>query len=285
MDQNKIIISNKKKFETIKQNFIKDSLSNIHIIADFDGTLTKTNLPGEKFLSIIHLLRSKKYNYLSDDYKQKAEALFAKYHPIEVDSSLDLKFKKQMMEEWWVAHFNLLIESKLKLEYIEKVCMGGDILLKDGCNELFNFLKQNNIPIIIMSASTMGNANEVYLKYNDCLFDNIYFIANHFIFDDNGFAIDYSRPVIHSLNKDETVIKDFPDVFEKVKTRKNIILIGDGMGDIKMADGFDYNNLLKVGFLHEKQEENMEYYKNNYDVVLLEDNSIDFVNKFLKEII
>ena len=91
-------------------------------------------------------------------------------------------------------------------------------------------------------------------------------------------------PVITSLNKDETVIKDFPEIFEKVKDKKNVILIGDGMGDPKMYDGFEYDNIIKIGFLHEKHEENLEYYKNNYDVVLIEDNSIEFVNGFLKNI-
>ena len=281
----KIIISDLEKFNNIKDSFIKDGIDRIHIIADFDGTLTKTNINKDgKDPSIISLLRSEKYNYLGDDYSNKAKILFEEYHPIEIDSSLDLSFRKNKMSEWWKKHLELLIESKLKFEHIEKVALCGAIQLKDGCRDLFIFSKENNIPIVIMSANGIGDTMSIYLNHNDCLFDNVYFITNHFEFDNNGFAINYSLPIIHSLNKDETTVKDFNNIYENVREKRNVILIGDGMGDTKMAEGFDYNNLLKIGFLHEKQEENLEYYKNNYDVVLLEDNSIEFVNDFLKEI-
>ena len=281
----KIIISDLEKFNNIKDSFIKDGIDKIHIIADFDGTLTKTNINKDgKDPSIISLLRSEKYNYLGDDYSNKAKILFEEYHPIEIDSSLDLSFRKNKMSEWWKKHLELLIESKLKFEHIEKVALCGAIQLKDGCRDLFIFSKENNIPIVIMSANGIGDTMSIYLNHNDCLFDNVYFITNHFEFDNNGFAINYSLPIIHSLNKDETTDKDFNNIYENVREKRNVILIGDGMGDTKMAEGFDYNNLLKIGFLHEKQEENLEYYKNNYDVVLLEDNSIEFVNDFLKEI-
>jgi len=282
----KIIISDLEKFNKIKNNFIKDGIDKIHIIADFDGTLTKTNInkDGED-PSIISLLRSEKYNYLGEDYSNKAKELFNEYHPIEMDNSLDIKFRKQKMDEWWEKHLNLLIESKLKFEHIEKVALCGVIQLKDGCRDLFVFSKEKNIPIVIMSANGIGDTMSIYLNYNGCLFDNIYFITNHFTFDKDGFAIEYFLPVIHSLNKDETTVKDFDNIYSKVEDRKNVILIGDGIGDTKMAEGFDYNNLLKIGFLHEKQEENLEYYKNNYDVVLLEDNSMEFINGFMKEIL
>lgn len=286
MQNEKIIISDINKFKNIKTEFKKDGLEKIHVIADFDGTLTKTNINKDvKDPSIISLLRSEKYNYLGQEYSDKAKKLFEEYHPIEIDNFLDIKFRKQKMDEWWSKHLNLLIESKLKFEHIEKVSLGGTIKLKDGCREFFKFTKENNIPIIIMSANGIGDTISIYLNYNDCLFDNIHFITNHFIFNEEGFAIEYSLPVIHALNKDETVIKDFKNIFEKVENRKNVILIGDGAGDSKMADGFEYNNLIKVGFLHEKQEENLEYYKNIYDVVLLEDNSIEFINDFLKEVV
>lgn len=284
MDEEKIIIKNKERFEKIKANFIKDGLKNIHVITDFDGTLTKTNVPGKEYMSIIHLLRLKKYNYLGEEYAKQANKLFEIYHPAEIDVNMTMELKKEKMTEWWKAHLDLLIESKLKQEHIEKVCLSGVLELKEGCKNLFSFLNDNNVPIIIMSANAIGDTNATYLDYNNCLYNNISFITNRFKYDENGFAIGYFLPVITSLNKDETVIKDFPEIFEKVKDRKNVILIGDGMGDPKMSDGFEYDNIIKIGFLHEKHEENLEYYKNNYDVVLIEDNSIEFVNGFLKNI-
>ena len=133
MQNEKIIISDINKFEKIKNEFKKNGLEKIHVIADFDGTLTKTNINKDgKDPSIISLLRSEKYNYLGQEYSDKAKKLFEEYHPIEIDNSLDIKFRKQKMDEWWEKHLNLLIESKLKFEHIEKVSLGGTIKLKDG---------------------------------------------------------------------------------------------------------------------------------------------------------
>ena len=52
-----------------------------------------------------------------------------------------------------------------------------------------------------------------------------------------------------------------------------------------MITGFDYDNLIKIGFLNDKIEENLEKYKENFDIILLNDTNFDYVNKLVKEII
>ncbi|MBU1349747.1 hypothetical protein KJ978_03455, partial [Patescibacteria group bacterium] len=47
---------------------------------------------------------------------------------------------------------------------------------------------------------------------------------------------------------------------------------------------FDYDNLIKIGFLNENVKENLEEYKKNYDVVILNDGSMEYVNDLLNEI-
>jgi len=70
-----------------------------------------------------------------------------------------------------------------------------------------------------------------------------------------------------------------------IKNRKNILLLGDHAGDAGMSDGFDAENIIKVGFLNEKVEENLEHYKKLFDVVLLDDPPFDFVVELIKDII
>jgi 5'-nucleotidase len=84
------------------------------------------------------------------------------------------------------------------------------------------------------------------------------------------------------MNKNETVIQALP-FFEIIKDRKNILLLGDSLGDIGMAEGFNYENLINIGFLNENVEDNLEPYKRNYDVVILNDSSLEYVNGLLKE--
>ena len=83
------------------------------------------------------------------------------------------------------------------------------------------------------------------------------------------------------MNKDETMVKDFPEIFEAVKNRKNVILLGDNIEDVAMIDGFEYENLIKIGFLNENVEGNLELYKNNFDVIVINDGSFEFINNLI----
>lgn len=107
-------------------------------------------------------------------------------------------------------------------------------------------LHDKNIPLVIFSASGLGYES-IYYTFEKIhkLYDNIDIISNAFIRDEHGKAIGIREPVIHSFNKDETVLKDFP-VYEEIKDRKNILLLGDSLGDVGMANGIDYDNILKI---------------------------------------
>jgi hypothetical protein len=116
------------------------------------------------------------------------------------------------------------------------------------------------------------------------LLPNINIISNLYEWDKNGKAIRIKQPVVTSVNKDETLIHKFP-VYEKIKDRKNVILFGDGLEDVGMVEGSDYDNLIKIAFLNENVGENLPAFKKVYDVILLGDQDMSYVNKFMKEIL
>lgn len=80
---------------------------------------------------------------------------------------------------------------------------------------------------------------------------------------------------------DETVIKDYP-IYKTVKNRRNVLLLGDSLGDIGMITGFDYENIINIGFLNDEIENNLDQYKDNFDVVILNDSAMHYINKLLK---
>ena len=80
---------------------------------------------------------------------------------------------------------------------------------------------------------------------------------NKLKWDENGKAVSVYEPIIHSLNKDETVVSDFPEIFALVKDRDNGLLLGDNIGDLGMAQGFNFVNLLKIGFYEDNKETNI----------------------------
>lgn len=283
MDKN-IIITNPDRLGQIKKNFKQGGPEQIQILSDFDRTLTCGFRNGRETPSLISILRDR--GYLTPDYSARAKALAAKYKPIEADPAVPLVKKKAAMVEWWTRHFQLLFDSGLTKKDIERAIIANeDLALREGAIEFFGYLGTKKIPLIIFSSSGLGfESINFFLSKAGLLSPDIHIISNALIWDETGRAIGVRQPIIHSFNKDETLLPDFP-FFSEIADRRNVILLGDTIGDIGMAGGFSYKNLLKIGFLNTQIKENLPFFKQAYDVIILNDGSFDFINKLFKEII
>lgn len=99
-----------------------------------------------------------------------------------------------------------------------------------------------------------------------------------------------SDPSIHTLNKGATAHKVakgeiFPNLWADRGNRKHVILLGDSLGDAEMADGVEEPScVLKIGFLHFDVEQNLQRYKDTFDVVLLGDQSADYILELLRSV-
>jgi len=281
--QKTVVMSNPVKLGKLKKEIKKGGAERLHILSDFERTLTYAFVGGEKVPSILSVLRSSG-DYLGDDYAKDAQTLFEKYHPIEINSKIPIEAKKKAMEEWWLTHFDLLIKKGLNKKHLEKVVESGKIRLREGAEEFFGILRKYDIPLVIISSSGLGEVISMILENEGKFYSNVYIISNSFLWDKNGNVISVKKPIIHSMNKDETVLKKFP-FFKKIKDRKNVILLGDNLEDIGMAKGFEYENLIKIGFLNENVKENLTPYKQNFDVIILNDSPMNQVNTLLREMI
>lgn len=278
-----IIVVNPAKLEETKKAMAKDGVDDLHILADFDGTLTKKYVNGEEVSSLISVLRDE--GYLTPNYPAKAKALFDKYHPVEINMNISLNEKKKAMAEWWSSHYELLIKSKLHKRDIRKAVMSERSEFKEGIINFLNLLKEYNVPLVVMSATGLGvDALKMRFERDKVNFDNICLISNTFRWSDDGYLIGINEPIVHSMNKDEMVVQNFPEVFARIKDRKNVILLGDSNGDVEMISGFDYENLIKIGFLNKMDEEKLKKFKEVYDVVIIGDDSAEYLNELLGEI-
>lgn len=278
-----IIITNQEKLEQTKAEMKKSGFENLYFLAGFDRTLTKTIINGQKIRSLMSILRES--DILPKEYNQKAQEFFKYYHPLESDSSITREEKKKLMEEWWDKMFNLMIDFGFSKNHLQKIIDTGLVQFREGALELFSILNKNNIPLVVMSASGVGDAVKLVFEKAGQIFDNVHIISNAFEWNEQGLAIKPKLPVIHSLNKDEISVKNFPEIYQEVKNRKNIIMLGDNPEDIAMAEGFEYENLIKIGFLNENIEENLETYKEAFDVVILNDGNFEFINKLLLDLL
>jgi len=279
--KNLIIVDNK-DLERKKEIFSKEGKDKIHVVTDFDRTLTKVYVNGKMIPSIISILRDG--DYISKDYAEKAHALYNKYRPIEKDSNIPIKEKKKKMKEWWAEHFKLLIKSGLNKKHLEIIIKHENIKFREHALEFFSILRKFEIPLIIISSSGLGDAIPMLLKRENCLYSNIHIISNFYRWDKDGKAIGIKKPIIHSLNKEEISIKSYP-VFNLIKNRKNVILLGDSLDDVGAVKGFDCKNLIKIGFLNEDINKNLVHYRKKFDVLLLNDTDMNYVIELIKEIV
>lgn len=275
-----IIIINKENFEKILSNIKNDWFSKLHILSDFDKTLTKEFVNWSKVPSLISTLRINKV--LWEEYSKKSFELFNYYNPIEIDPNLDLDYKKQQMSIWWWKHLDLLIKSWLKKSDIDFAINSWILKFREWVKEFLYFLREKEVPIIIISANWIWvDSNKLFLKKNDLDLENINLIWNKLIWSDKWFVIWREEPLIHVFNKDETILENFPEIYKKIKSRKNVILFWDSLWDPGMINWFKFNNLLKIWFLNDNQEILLEKYKHYYDVIITWDWDFNFINKLL----
>jgi 5'-nucleotidase len=276
-----ISINNPEKFELKRMAFIEGKAENIHVLTDFDKTLTKGIYNGQPVPSVISLLRIG--NYISLEYSQQATALSDHYRKIEFDPNIPHDVKKKAMKEWWTKHFRLLIKSGLKKEHLEKIVEDERLEFRDGALEFLDYLNERKIPLLIISSSGVGETIPMLLEKYGRKHENIHIITNFYDWKQNGIARKIQTPIIHGMNKDEGSLRRHP-AFKFVNQRKNVLLLGDSIGDLKMVHGFKYKNLISVGFLEERVEENSAAYKEAFDVVLGDNADFAFINKLIREI-
>ncbi len=276
----KIFISDKKRFHGLCSQIANGKADGLHILADFDKTITKAFFDGKEIPSLISILRDGKH--LTADYAEKAHFLFNKYHSIEIDPSVSNIQKKEAMKTWWTKHYDLLIESRLNKKDIVAAVDSPKIVPREGFSDFLKILQEKNIPLLIISASGLGRESiEMFFKKHFGTADGIYVVSNEFVWDKKGFMMSAKEPIVHSLNKDESILSSFP-FYNKIKNRKNIILLGDSLDDSSMSKGFNSRALIKIGFLNNNIEKSLPAYLQNYDVVVTKDGTFDYAINLLK---
>lgn len=263
-----MIYINEEKLEQCKIN-----KNNICYIIDFDRTLTKENCEDSW-----DAVASKKI--FGEELAKELNNLYKKYGPIEVDYKISFEEKERYMIEWYQKCMETYCKFNLTKHKVKKSIKTSNIELRTGVIEFLNFAKEEKIPIIILSAG-IGNTIEEVLKQNTCYFDNIHIISNFIKFDNEGHMVKYEGDLIHSLNKNIDKINK-KEIIDIIKSKEYRIVIGDLIEDIKMAGDYPDDKLIKIGFLNKNVTENLEKYKEKFDIVLINENQ-DF--ELLKEII
>ncbi|NWS35924.1 5NT3B nucleotidase, partial [Polioptila caerulea] len=259
------------------------------VISDFDMTLSRFGCNGRRCPTSHNILDTSRV--ISEDGKRKLKDLLHYYYPIEIDPNRTLEEKRPLMVEWWTKAHELLVQQKIHKGDIAQIVRESEAMLRyghemwwDGFKEFFDQLHKNNVPLFIFSAG-IGDILEEIIRQANVFYSNVNVVSNYMDFNDDGVLTHFKGPLIHTYNKNNTVLQG-TGYFQQLSTRTSIILLGDSMGDLTMADGVpSVENILKIGFLNDKVEERRGKYLDSFDIVLESDETLDVVNGILRHIL
>lgn len=226
---------------------------------------------------------------LSEAYHERAQALQRHYYPLEVSPDLDMESKTRYMVEWVTQAHDLLRESNATRTIIHeatrRALSEGNLRLRELASELLVLLDAHDVPVLVFSA---GIADVIETALETVLprtLPRLHVIANRCIFTEDVLT-DFEQPLIHVFNKRAATYRSSSAFFaqDDLQNRRNLLLLGDSLGDVHMSDGLDFDCCIRIGLLNDREERLPEYLK-NFDIVILGDAGLDFAFNLVKSIL
>ncbi|XP_078700539.1 cytosolic 5'-nucleotidase 3-like isoform X8 [Branchiostoma floridae x Branchiostoma belcheri] len=282
LQKENVYIKDAERVEKLLCQLIQDGKSKLQIITDFDMTLSRFSINGKRCATCHNVLENS--SLVPESKKQVLDELRDTYYPIEINAKMTIEEKIPFMMEWYTKGTGVLVECGLKQSDLSLAVKESNALMRDGCDWQFSTLHEHKVPMLIFSAG-IGDILEEIIKQHSQMYANMRVVSNYMDFNHDGMLVGFKGDLVHTYNKNEGALRN-SDYFTTLKDRRNIILMGDSMGDLRMADGVpNMQHILKIGFLNDNIEERLEKYKEAYDIVLVSDSTMDVPNAILKKIL
>lgn len=277
-----VLMKERGKVEETMYNMQQAGPGSLQVISDFDMTLTRFAYKGKRVPTTHNILDNRLL--IDESCKKKIKKLLNTYYPIEIDARLSTEEKLPLMVEWWTKVHELLIEQKIRKNMLAQAVKESRSKLRDGYKMFFDYLAEHQVPLLIFSAG-IGDVLEEVIRQNHVFHPNVHIISNYMDFDHTGVLQAFKGQLIHTFNKREGALSHAAHLPE-LKGRTNVLLLGDSLGDLTMADGVsNVQNTLTIGFLNDQVEERKELYVNSFDIVLVNDETLEIPNAILKNIL
>ena len=271
-----VIIRNEKEFNEKLKSIRRGGKENLHVISDFDSTLSKSFSTDEKSNTTFGKIQGS--GLLGEDFERKSLELKDYYQPIEHSLDLAKEEKAVKMREWTVKAWDLIVESKLNRSLIDEINEKDKIEMRLGALDFVKEVATRDVPFLIYS----GGIKEI-IAGTLTESSSMAVLSNYFIFDDQGEISGWIPKLIDSSAKTGEYIKLFAH-YEKIKSKDHVLVLGDLVEDLRVLEGLDHEVELKIGFLNRNIEENLDVFKQNFDVVITNDGPMTFVNQIIKQI-
>lgn len=279
LDNISVCMKDPERVRDIIVSMQKAGSNTLQVISDFDMTLTRFAYNGKRCPTCHNILDTSLL--INDECKKQLKDLLNTYYPIEIDSARSIEEKLPLMVEWWTKAHELLIEQRIRKDDLAKVVRESEAKLREGYEFFFDHLHEHSIPLLIFSAG-IGDILEEVIRQAGVFHSNVNVFSNYMDFDELGVLQAFKGELIHIYNKREGALLNTGH-FQELRARPNVLLLGDSLGDLSMADGVqDMENVLKIGFLNDKVEERRQLYLDSYDIVLIKDETLDVPNAVLR---
>lgn len=238
-----------------KLDNIKLTKDNFYVLIDFDRTITSGgSISGCRILYYSDLL--------GDDFTKKYDEIHDKH-----SETWEYRFK---------AYIDLLHEKGLDNKLVREAVRKTDLKLRNGAKEFFTKMYNMNIPVIIISCS-LKNVIKEYLKFNNCYYNNIHIYANNCSTQEENDKDIYN---VTPNNKNQII---FSKELDEITCKKDYaLLFGDIVDDVNMVTKDKLEKTITIGFLDEKIEQNLELYKETFDIVLTDNASFKEIEDIIK---
>ncbi|XP_028161812.1 7-methylguanosine phosphate-specific 5'-nucleotidase-like isoform X1 [Ostrinia furnacalis] len=215
-------------------------------------------------------------------YRDEDKKLAEFYRPIERDSLMNEEEKTKHMIEWYKAANALLRGVTFPRQELLGVGQRMIECYRDGVHELVAWSQRQQVPVLVFSAG-LGDSVQAALTAAGFQLPNVKVVSNFLDLDDNDKIVGIKGDeVIHTMNKNETTIKN-TEYYEMVKERRNVLLMGDSIGDARMVEGMEHcAAVVKLGFLGHNVRDSLPKYLSQFDVVLVNEPSMRLPNAILQ---
>ncbi|XP_055512898.1 cytosolic 5'-nucleotidase 3-like isoform X2 [Leucoraja erinacea] len=282
LEKSTVRIRHPERVQQIISSLRDGGASKLQIVTDFDMTLTRFAHNGKRIPTCHTIIDNNKL--ISDECSKKLKDLVNIYYPIEIDASRSIEEKLPLMIEWWTQTHGLLVQQRIRKDKLAEIVQESGVVLREGYQTFFDELLKSNIPVFIFSAG-VGDILEEIIRQVNVYYQNVTVVSNFMDFDEKGCLRGFKGELIHIYNKGEGVLRN-TDYFQQLSDYTNVILLGDSLGDLDMACGVqNMENILKIGFLNHTVDQFLDKYLAYFDIVLVEDETLEVANGILRHIL
>jgi len=269
-----LIYGNGAELEQKLRSFIGAGASSLHLVCDFDRTLTVRKPGSEGDVTTWSILAE----HLPIGAQQEHAALYDKYRALETTETMT----SDDAVDWWTSILKLFVKHKININKIE-----ADFLerasVRLGTKELFQACGKQNVPTVIMSAG-IRDVIDVWGRAYDI--QPTLTISTALILDKEGTIIGWDeQTLVHTLNKHEA---DHPKLESIRQSRPKAIIVGDGMSDADMAIGAE--DVLRIRIYDPRADEAKDLTKMRSETLerfdaIIESGSLDPLQSIVQLII